>query len=272
MPDFPCLPRTAVAFVQMLKAFTPVSTMLSGFMFGIEKPSAKLIAAVGCISLGVVVSSFGEVNFNTFGVLAMLTSIAAEGLRTCLMQQMLSSKQFHPLEAWMYLGPACIIWLLLLMGLVEGQAIHQQQALTIVAAHKWLFVFAAVAGFVVNSLAMMVIKLASALTLKVLGVCKDVGLVTFGVLLLGEEVAILQIGGYCTALCGLAAYNRVKGVTHVAPALDLPKVVKEIKIPTIQNRSVYLSTSNGASKGLSTVTSRSSSMHQLGQQSALTAC
>ena len=46
----------------------------------------------------------------------------------------------------MYLGPACIIWLLLLIGLVEGQAIREQQALSIVAAHKWYFAFAALAG------------------------------------------------------------------------------------------------------------------------------
>jgi drug/metabolite transporter (DMT)-like permease len=279
-----CLPLTAVAFVQMLKAFTPVSTMLSSFMFGLEKPSAKLIAAVGCISLGVVVSSFGEVNFSTFGVLAMLTSIAAEGVRTCLMQHMLSSKQFHPLEAWMYLGPACIIWLLLLIGLVEGQAIREQQALSIVAAHKWYFAFAALAGFAVNALAMMVIKLASALTLKVLGVCKDVGLVTFGVLLLGENVAVLQVGGYGIALSGFAAYNYIKAFTP-APALDLPKVGKGSKGLSRQDSIVYLSSSNGSSdgssnikkkKGLSTVSSRSSTVshlaHQQEQQYNIAAC
>lgn len=194
----------------MLKAFTPVSTMLSGFAFGLEKPSAKLIAAVGCISCGVLVSSYGELNFSVFGVAAMLISIAAEGLRTVLMQHLLSSKQFHPLEAWMYLGPACIIWLLVLIGVVEAQQIREQQALTILIAHKWHFAFAALAGFAVNSLAMLVIKLASALTLKVLGVCKDVGLVTFGVLLLGEHVAGLQMGGYAIALCGFGAYNYIK--------------------------------------------------------------
>jgi hypothetical protein len=148
-----------------------------------------------------------------------------------------------------------------------------------VAAHKWYFAFAALAGFAVNALAMIVIKLASALTLKVLGVCKDVGLVTFGVLLLGENVAVLQVGGYGIALCGFAAYNYIKAFTPALPALELPKVGKGSKGLSRQDSIVYLSSSNGSSdgssnikkkKGLSTVSNRSStashSAHQQQQQ------
>lgn len=207
----------AVAFVQMLKAFTPVSTMVAGFLFGLEQPSAKLMAAIGCISAGVLVSSFGELNFSMFGVASMMTSIAAEGLRTALMQHLLASKQFHPLEAWLYLGPACLIWLTVLVGVNEAQQIQDQQALSILTAHPWHCAFAALAGFAVNSLAMLVIQLASALTLKVLGVCKDVGLVVFGVLLLGEHIAGLQVGGYALALCGFTAYNAIKLTGGAAP-------------------------------------------------------
>jgi hypothetical protein len=257
----------------MLKAFTPVSTMLSGFAFGLEKPSAKLIAAVGCISCGVLVSSYGEVNFSAFGVAAMLLSIAAEGLRTVLMQHLLSSKQFHPLEAWMYLGPACIVWLFVLIGVVEAQQIQDQQALSIMLAHKWYFGFAALAGFAVNALAMLVIKLASALTLKVLGVCKDVGLVTFGVLLLGEHVAGLQVGGYAIALCGFAAYNYIKMASP--QALTLPRQAdgnnKKAGPLERQHSTVYISSSKGSDSSSSsnnTVSSlsRASSIHPPAQQ------
>lgn len=201
----------------MLKALTPVSTMVAAFLFGLEQPSAKLMAAVGCISAGVLVSWYGELNFSVFGVAAMMTSIMAEGLRTALMQHLLASKQFHPLEAWLHLGPACLMWLTVLVGVSEAQQIRDQQALSILAAHPWHCAFAALAGLAVNSLAMLVIQLASALTLKVLGVCKDVGLVAFGVLLLGEHIAALQVGGYALALCGFTAYNVVKLTGAAAP-------------------------------------------------------
>eukprot|EP00882_Tetradesmus_deserticola_P027953 GHRQ01031104.1.p4 GENE.GHRQ01031104.1~~GHRQ01031104.1.p4 ORF type:complete len:103 (-),score=27.30 GHRQ01031104.1:907-1215(-) len=95
----------------MLKAFTPVSTMLCAFLFGLERPSARLITTVCCICVGVCASSLGELNFSAFGVLAMLVSLAAEGLRIVMMQHLLACKQFHPVEVWLYLGPACCIWL-----------------------------------------------------------------------------------------------------------------------------------------------------------------
>jgi len=253
----------AVAFVQMLKAFTPVSTMLYGFAFGLEKPSANLIAAVGCITCGVLLSSYGELNFSAFGVVAMLTSIAAEGLRTVLMQHLLASKQFHPLEAWMYLGPACIIWLIVLIGVVEAQEIHYQHAYAIVVAHKWYFAFASLAGFAVNALAMLVIKLASALTLKVLGLCKDVGLVAFGVLLLGEHVAGLQVGGYAVALVGFAAYNYIKALP--AAPVDQPHTgptkAKLAGQMMRQDSLVYVS-SNIAGGGKKSNSSSGSCQHQ----------
>jgi hypothetical protein len=255
----------------MLKAFTPVSTMFSGFLLGLEKPSAKLIAAVGCISCGVLLSSYGEVNFSVFGVVAMLLSIAAEGLRTGLMQHLLASKQFHPLEAWMYLGPACIVWLFVLIGVVEAQDIRSQQALSIVVAHKWYFVFAAIAGFAVNALAMLVIKLASALTLKVLGICKDVGLVLFGVMLLGEHVAGLQMAGYAVALVGFGAYNYIKAMP--ASKLELPRQLESAtKKPVLrQHSTVYLSSNGGSGTASGTAhlpsgISSSSNMAQQQQQ------
>jgi drug/metabolite transporter (DMT)-like permease len=194
----------------MLKAFTPVSTMLCAFLFQLERPSARLIATVCCICAGVCASSLGEVNFSAVGVLAMLVSIAAEGLRIVMMQHLLASKQFNPIEAWMYLGPACCVWLAVLIGISEVHQIQDAHGLSVVAMHPWHFGFAALAGFAVNVLAMCVIKLASALTLKVLGICKDVGLVTLSALLLGDHVTGLQLAGYGVSLLGFGCYNYVK--------------------------------------------------------------
>jgi hypothetical protein len=152
----------------------------------------------------------GELNFSVFGVLAMLVSIAAEGLRIVMMQHLLASKQFHPIEVWLYLGPACCIWLAVLIGVFEVHHIQDNHGLAILVEHPWHFGFATLAGFAVNVLAMCVIKLASALTLKVLGICKDVGLVTFSAVLLGDHVTGLQLAGYSVSLLGFGCYNYVK--------------------------------------------------------------
>jgi drug/metabolite transporter (DMT)-like permease len=200
----------AVAFVQMLKAFTPVSTMLFAFAFKLERPTARLIAAVGLITLGVLSASYGEGNFSFVGVTAMVLSMLCEGLRLVMMQSLVAKRSFQPIEALMYLAPAASFWVLLIAGSTEALQMRQEQHLADLAAHPGYVLASAAAGFGVNAAAMAVISLASALTLKVLGICKDIGLVMYGVVVLGEHVGQSQMAGYFISLLGLVWYNAIK--------------------------------------------------------------
>ncbi len=67
----------------------------------------------------------------------------------------------------MYLAPACFVWLMAGVAVVEWPAMRDNQALQLIL-NKPLWYFAAAAmGFCVNLLAYMVIQTASSLTLKV---------------------------------------------------------------------------------------------------------
>jgi drug/metabolite transporter (DMT)-like permease len=202
----------------MLKAFTPVSTMLFAFAFKLERPSARLIASVGLITLGVLAASYGEGNFSLVGVAAMITSMLCEGLRLVMMQSLVAKRSFQPLEALLYLAPAASFWVLLIAGSTEALQMHQEQHLADLAAHPGYVLASAAAGFGVNAAAMAVISLASALTLKVLGICKDIGLVMYGVAMLGEHVGQTQMAGYAVSLLGLVWYNAIKACGTAAAA------------------------------------------------------
>lgn len=194
--------------------------MLFAFAFRLERPTAPLIASVGLITLGVVAASYGEGNFSFIGVTAMVTSMVCEGLRLVMMQQLVLKRSFPPLEALMYLAPAASFWVLLIAGSTEALHIHQDGHLLDITKHPGYVAASALAGFGVNAMAMAVISLASALTLKVLGICKDVGLVLFGVAMLGEHVTRTQLLGYGVSLLGLVWYNAIKaaGAVPAVPA------------------------------------------------------
>lgn len=67
----------------------------------------------------------------------------------------------------MYLAPACSLWLLLGIAVIEWPIMAAENALGLIAAKPLLYLSAAAMGFGVNSLAYVVIQLASSLTLKV---------------------------------------------------------------------------------------------------------
>ncbi|KAG2438216.1 hypothetical protein HYH02_010918 [Chlamydomonas schloesseri] len=201
-----------VAFVQMLKAFCPVVTMLLLFVARLEAPSGRLCTAVGLIALGVALASYGELNLNLFGLTAMLVSVMAESVRLVLTQYLLAagSAPLHPLEGLFLISSACTAVLAGQAALTEWPRLGAGGHLGLIRQHPGSFAAAACCGFLVNMLAITVIKLASSLTLKVLGTVKDAALVTIGIVFLKEHVTWLQLVGYSVSMVGFAAYNAIK--------------------------------------------------------------
>ena len=67
----------------------------------------------------------------------------------------------------MYLAPACLVWLMAGVAVVEWPAMRDNHALQLMLDKPLWYFAAAAMGFCVNLLAYMVIQTASSLTLKV---------------------------------------------------------------------------------------------------------
>lgn len=86
-----------VAFIHMLKAFSPVAILLAAFIFGTKAFSLKLCAIVLVISLGVGLASYGESKFNLTGVIIQVSSPSAFPLGVSLD---ITKLTFHSSHRW----------------------------------------------------------------------------------------------------------------------------------------------------------------------------
>ena len=81
-----------VSFIEILKGFTPVVTIMVQAVFGQASPRPIAGVAVLMISLGTSISSFGEIDLNLLGVSLMLGSIYCEAMRLMLTQRLLQAR------------------------------------------------------------------------------------------------------------------------------------------------------------------------------------
>lgn len=121
----------SVAFIQMLKALSeftahlpyivvmiwywfeliriavPVATFIMAVLCGTDKLRRDLFLNMVLVSVGVVVSSYGEIHFNVIGTLYQVTGIVAEALRLVLTQVLLQKKglTLNPITSLYYIAP-----------------------------------------------------------------------------------------------------------------------------------------------------------------------
>ncbi|GAA5838950.1 hypothetical protein JCM5353_006819 [Sporobolomyces roseus] len=196
--------RLSVSFIQMIKAFTPVSVLLVSAAFRLKELNARILCIVGVISLGVTIASYGEIDFELIGFLVQALAIAIESCRLVLVQILLQGMGLDPLSSLYYFAPVCLAVNSVILLPVEGFGVFAD-AIELVGIPT-LF-FNACLTFALNLSSVWLIGAASGLVLTLAGVIKDIGLVAGSWLILGSSITTVQIFGYAVALAGLVWFK-----------------------------------------------------------------
>ncbi|GAA5874934.1 hypothetical protein JCM16303_004948 [Sporobolomyces ruberrimus] len=194
----------SVPFIQMLKAFTSVAVMGLSVLMGLEQFSKRTAITVVAISFGVMIASYGEVNFVLGGFLAQCIGIAFEATRLVAIQKLLQGLRMDPLVSLYYYAPVCAAFNAILIPLFEG--FEPLSKILPVVGPFTLFLNCNIA-LLLNISVVFLIGCASSLILTLSGVLKDILLVTGAVFLFGNVVTLTQMFGYSVALFGLFIFK-----------------------------------------------------------------
>ncbi|GAA5940578.1 hypothetical protein JCM10213_001150 [Rhodosporidiobolus nylandii] len=210
----------SVAFIHILKSFSPVAILLAAFTFRTKQFSLHLFAVVVMISAGVGIASYGEVAFSLTGFSIQMVAIAVEATRVTLIQLLLSpssstaslssaaptpsksSLNMSPLKSLYFLAPVCLCINSVFLVVLEGRP----ALLAIPKLGAWMVLSNAALTLGLNLSAVMLIGV-SAMLLSLSKVVKDVLLVVSPALLLGESLTPTQVVGYAIATVGLLIYK-----------------------------------------------------------------
>lgn len=199
----------SVSFIQMLKALMPVSVFTVGCVFGMESYNPKTLGNMVIITIGVVIASYGEINFVVIGVLLQLASVATESTRLMLIQILLQRRglSLNPVTTMYYIAPASFLFLSLPFAVLE---LRQVMGDPNVDFNPFIFLSNAGAAFALNMSVFMLIGRTSALTMNVAGVIKDWMLIGLSVVIFQAQVTAINLGGYLIAFGGVVFYNYTK--------------------------------------------------------------
>jgi hypothetical protein len=196
----------SVAFIQMLKATTPVAVLIATWTMGIAPVNMKTLGNVSFIVIGVVIASMGEIQFVMIGFLFQVGGIVFEAVRLVMVQRLLSSAEFKmdPLVSLYYYAPACAcmngcVLLFTELPVLTMEDVYRVGGLTLVAN--------ALVAFLLNVSVVFLIGKTSSLVLTLSGVLKDILLVFASMFLFKDPVTLLQAFGYSIALGGLIFYK-----------------------------------------------------------------
>lgn len=213
----------SVPFVQMCKALTPMVTLGVGILTGMEVPNVALFVVVALMFSSVVITSLGEIRFEFWSFVCQVLSIVAEAARLTVMQKLLQkhlADKSSPLVSLSLFTPVSFALLLPVALYFEPSALS---ALTNTTTLLTVLTNMCVA-FTLNISVVMLVGFTSSLTLTLAGICKDVALVTGGVLIFGSPLTLQQVVGYYIGLYGFNCFNLYRAMKG---QIEIERLLKE---------------------------------------------
>ncbi|KAK6848909.1 hypothetical protein PG995_012742 [Apiospora arundinis] len=199
-----------VAFIQMLKAASPFSTLVIAWLWGQEHLTMPIILKIMVIVLGVLVASAGEIHFSWIGFFYQLGGLVFESIRVVMIQALMSGddnagrRNMDPLVSLYYYAPVCAVINFFVVWATEWPRFSWDD---LAGAGPWMLVLNGLVAFLLNASSVMLIGKTSGLVLHLTGILKNILLVVASVFIWGTAITPLQILGYGTALTGFVFYK-----------------------------------------------------------------
>ncbi|KAL4426658.1 hypothetical protein ABPG77_004714 [Micractinium sp. CCAP 211/92] len=198
----------SVAFINIMKAATPMVTLALGLALGLERLSKLTLLATGLIALGTYTATASEAasgHFQWLSFLAFAASVVFEGIRVVMTEKLLGQAKYNVMEALVYLGPFTFGILAAGAYVFEWEGLCTQ-GWAVMQARPHDFLVAMAICFLVNLFCYLAIKYVSATSFKVAGCLKNV-LVVWGGILQGDVVTPRELQGYAISLGGFLLFS-----------------------------------------------------------------
>lgn len=163
---------------------------------------------VSIISVGVAMTSIGEIEFSWIGFLFQAAALLAESGRLVLTNILMKELKLDPLSALYYIAPFCCCLIGLAFLVFEFQSFPFERFLS--PMFLFILLINGLVAFTLNIAVVMLIGNTSALILTLAGIIKDLMLVFLSVTVFAAPVSQLQYLGYTVALLGLNLHKEYK--------------------------------------------------------------
>lgn len=196
-----------VAFIQMLKAFTPVIVMIGLVVSGTDIPRKEKALAVLGIAITTAANCAGAVEYTIYGLFLMFAAESFEAVRLVLTQKLLKNLKFSVVEGQYWLAPASCVTLVTFSLLTEWGSSESRAKMSLVYENPGVFMASGLLGLMVNFSSFLVVKTTSSVTLKVLGTVRNAALIIFQVIFASEVITFFQFVAYAFTIVCFGFYS-----------------------------------------------------------------
>lgn len=180
----------SLAYIQMVKAFTPVPLLLLSFMLGREKPSWVQFGIVMVVSLGVTMSSMGELQFSAIGFGIQVSAVMVDCIRMLIMDSMLKDLALDSLSMLYYTAPPSAVMIFAGFMLFEAPTFDVS---VFTPALSTALVLNGLLAFSLNIAVIYLVSSTSAMVMSVSGPIKDIMIVMISVMVFSAPLTGLQV-------------------------------------------------------------------------------
>eukprot|EP00730_Choanoeca_flexa_P013057 TRINITY_DN4925_c0_g1_i2.p1 TRINITY_DN4925_c0_g1~~TRINITY_DN4925_c0_g1_i2.p1 ORF type:complete len:365 (+),score=38.29 TRINITY_DN4925_c0_g1_i2:65-1159(+) len=218
-----------ITLYTIVKSTVVVWTLISAFIFRLEKPTRPLIVVIVTICLGLILFRAKEgITFHSIGFFLILSASMMSGLRWVLTQLVMQREKErlgpkHPIDTMAYVAPCMGLSLLPFAFYFEGRGFFSSDMLfgraSVALTSLFWIMFGACLAFFLTLSEFLLVRHTSGLTFSIAGIVKEILTISIAVLFVpGNSLTLLNMLGLGVSIVGIAYYNKIKLSDTPSPA------------------------------------------------------